>query len=547
MSRLSILLLVSLVLTGSAAEAVVKPRDMPLNEQIPPNPLTGPVSSTEFWTEGQDGLNTATTYHLRKKGFDWSKVDLSSKLPNPDEKLQIPTKFLFPPILYPPQETPGDHRRLLDIAPELTIKQKSKLKIAPEISMAPKLEVPQQVVQDVVADIKSTLADTTFAPKVAIQQKGSLQMKPKMDIAPEFSVNQDVQMEEMLVNADGTVSATGVNNFGTFTAAQEKVPSVSLKEQEVLGDFIDPDVVPPFAKIRVSKVTVTPKKQLEGLEQKQPPIEEQRLPTTDSNYRRIPSFEKQQKEEIQRMQAKSVPPLNMPDYSRVPPASVIKEEEQEEEEEEEEQEEERKLYYHKETQQIADKLASRPSYVLPDSVKIDIDAYTGVWFETHRSKVPSMTFEKDLQCVTANYAAPKPRSFLGIFNDVPTISVTQGGRRGAPDGEEKTSNPTLWQFDPTNHSGKLAYTMPNKILIGGYYVYKVGPKDKRSGKYKWAVVTDDVGLMVWILTREPWQPTQHIVDMLDEEGFNKSWHTLMPTYQGPDCMYPDYVYSKSEQ
>jgi lipocalin len=203
-------------------------------------------------------------------------------------------------------------------------------------------------------------------------------------------------------------------------------------------------------------------------------------------------------------------------------------------------EQERELYYHDETQKLADKLAARPPYILPNSVKIDLSAYTGVWYETHRSKLPSETFEKGLQCVTAFYADPKPDSFLGIFNDVPTLQVTQGGRIGAPDGEEKTSHSTLWQFDDERSPGKLLITMPGKFWIGAYYVHKIGPKGK-DGLYDWAVVTDDLGSMAWILARHPRHRTQHILDMLVEEGFDKEWNTLQPTYQGKDCVYPDYA------
>ena len=121
------------------------------------------------------------------------------------------------------------------------------------------------------------------------------------------------------------------------------------------------------------------------------------------------------------------------------------------------------------------------------------------------------------------------------------MQATQGGRSGAPGGEEKTSHPTLWQFDPENNSGKLVVTMPGKFLMGAYYVHKVGPRNKKSGLYEWAVVTDDLGSMVWVLARRPRYPTQQILEMLGEEGFDKSWNTLMPTYQGKDCVYPDYV------
>ena len=303
---------------------------MPLNEQTPPDPLSS-------------SFNLRKNEYVRKNRFDYAEVDLSDKLSNPDEKIKIPTKVLFPPILYPPDDSleDQDRRSMLDIAPEFTFEQKRRMKIAPEISLAPKLGIAQNtgklsmdtqstqgMTHNKVTGMKEQLGDISFRPKVTVQQSGSMLVKPEMDFAPEFYMQPKEQ--EMNLSADGTASTPN---------------SITPAEVGTTDDFIPPEVVPPFTK------------------------------PTSANA----------------------------DYRRIPPLAEVRE---------------RELYYHQETQKLADKLEARPAYILPNSVKIDLAAYVGVWYETHRSKLPSETFEKDLQCVTAYYATPEPGSFLGIFNDV---------------------------------------------------------------------------------------------------------------------------------
>ena len=195
---------------------------------------------------------------------------------------------------------------------------------------------------------------------------------------------------------------------------------------------------------------------------------------------------------------------------------------------------------------VLDDAHEKPAYVFPSTVQVDLNSFSGVWFETHRSLIPSKTFEKDLQCVTVEYGIPEASSFLGIFAEVPTMTVNQSGRKGGPTGPEKSGTATLWQFDANNNSGKLVMTRPNKAIVGSYYVHSLGEKDEKHGLYSWAVITNLLGNSVWILARKPQKFYEHDMDivlkMLEEQGFNKDFNRPIATHQGADCIYPSYVH-----
>jgi lipocalin len=192
---------------------------------------------------------------------------------------------------------------------------------------------------------------------------------------------------------------------------------------------------------------------------------------------------------------------------------------------------------------------TRPDWLFPKTVDdVDLQAFSGVYFQTHASSIPLATYEKDKYCITANYGNPGKSSFLGIFEDVTTFTVEYNGNKGSPQGEQGDGMHALsWQFDPVKAPGKLVVTADDKFWsISQLRIIRVGPISKRDGKYEYAVVTDAMGTSIFILARNPKKFREKyqvkLFEELEKIGFDKDWNRPYPTYQGYDCNFPQYVY-----
>ena len=193
------------------------------------------------------------------------------------------------------------------------------------------------------------------------------------------------------------------------------------------------------------------------------------------------------------------------------------------------------------------KVSDRPSWILPRTVpNIDLKAYSGVYFQTHASAIPLATYEKDKFCITANYGEPKNSSLLGIFDAVPTMSVEYSGNKGGPKGERGDGmHATAWQFDKKRAPGKLVVTQDDDFHIGQLRIIRVGPLNK-DGKYEYVAKTDLSGTSLFIIARNPKKFREmyqkDLFENLAEDGFDKNFNKPIPTYQGYDCDFPQYVY-----
>lgn len=182
----------------------------------------------------------------------------------------------------------------------------------------------------------------------------------------------------------------------------------------------------------------------------------------------------------------------------------------------------------------------------PSVPELDLDAYAGTWYQTHASLLPNQTYEKGLTCIAANYEIGST-SLLNIFKEVPTISITNAGRKGGPDGDLVVGKGVAWQFFPKYPASFVLTMEPRKkggiIPLGGYKVILLPEVDESTGRYEWAVVRGGTG-SIFVLVRDVQYFKENLQDFLlstlDDMGFNKANNKPLETYQGEDCVYPDF-------
>jgi apolipoprotein D and lipocalin family protein len=129
---------------------------------------------------------------------------------------------------------------------------------------------------------------------------------------------------------------------------------------------------------------------------------------------------------------------------------------------------------------MAGLLSGNPSNDLPTVEKVDLNKYAGLWYEIAR--LPN-SFEKDLQCVTAEYTL-KPNGKVEVLN------------KGYSTKKEafKSSRGRAWVPDD-KYPGRLkvSFFWP---FAGNYYIIVLDPE------YKYALVGDPSREYLWVLSRE---------------------------------------------
>lgn len=138
---------------------------------------------------------------------------------------------------------------------------------------------------------------------------------------------------------------------------------------------------------------------------------------------------------------------------------------------------------------------------LPVVDKVDLQAYTGKWYEIAR--YPNR-FQKGCQNSRATYTL-KPDGNIDVLNECER------------DGDVSSANGTAWVVDPvTNAKLKVSFFWPFK---GDYWILKLG-KD-----YQYSVVSAPSMKYLWILSRTPELPKDTIRGIerhLKELGFDTS-------------------------
>jgi lipocalin len=125
---------------------------------------------------------------------------------------------------------------------------------------------------------------------------------------------------------------------------------------------------------------------------------------------------------------------------------------------------------------------SSPMKTLTTVPNVDLDRYTGKWYEIAR--LPN-SFEKGLVCCTAEYS----------LRDDGKIRVTNTGKQEAGKGKVKSVHGKAWVPDK-NEPGRLKvrFFWP---FSGGYYIFHLD-KD-----YQYVLVGNPSRKYLWLLARSP--------------------------------------------
>lgn len=178
---------------------------------------------------------------------------------------------------------------------------------------------------------------------------------------------------------------------------------------------------------------------------------------------------------------------------------------------------------------------------IANSTKIDtvselnIEQYSGTWFQMYSNLPVMSTFEKDNVCVTAQYGSPDPeikKADVSVINTARLTYPTNGTVAGisgyayVPD-----------SLDP----GKLKVHFDQGApKDADYWVADLGPVNS-DNKYDYAIVTDNLGLTLYVLGRDVKEFNMKynsiVLDKLDALGFNGELKQPISTYQEKDCDY----------
>lgn len=139
--------------------------------------------------------------------------------------------------------------------------------------------------------------------------------------------------------------------------------------------------------------------------------------------------------------------------------------------------------------------------------ELDVDKYLGTWFEI--AKFP-LRFQRGCTCTTATYE-PEDDGDLAVINRC---------REDSPAGDLRMVRGRAWRPAPEAAPGKLkvSFFWP---FSSNYWVIKRGAP--AEGRYPWAVVSDEEGSTLWILSRTPALDEELYRSLLAElsaEGFD---------------------------
>lgn len=165
---------------------------------------------------------------------------------------------------------------------------------------------------------------------------------------------------------------------------------------------------------------------------------------------------------------------------------------------------------------------------------LNIDQYSGTWFQMYSNLPVTSTFEKDNVCVTAQYGPPNPtikNADVSVINTARLTDPTNGTIAGI-NGYAYIPN----QTEP----GKLKVHFDQGApKDADYWVADLGPVN--NNMYDYAIVTDNLGLTLYVLGRDVNQfnikYNSDVLDKLDALGFNGELKKPIPTYQEKDCDY----------
>lgn len=168
--------------------------------------------------------------------------------------------------------------------------------------------------------------------------------------------------------------------------------------------------------------------------------------------------------------------------------------------------------------------------------QLDINRYTGRWYEMYNSLFQRLTFERNSYCTSATYT---------LRPDGKVVNVLNSGNTGSATGPVNDINGTVYQTNPDNAPGELIVSFPSapQSKKANYLVIKLGPATYGSkGEYQYTVITSPGKIFSWILARDVTlfreKYEAETLQFLKENGYNSFYNKPKKTYHEKDCVYP---------
>ena len=167
--------------------------------------------------------------------------------------------------------------------------------------------------------------------------------------------------------------------------------------------------------------------------------------------------------------------------------------------------------------------------------ELNVDQYSGSWFQMYSNLPVFATFEKDNVCVTAQYGPPNPTIKIA------DVSVKNTARLSEPtNGTIAGISGYAYIPDPSEPGKLKVHFDEGAPTDADYWVADLGPVNSEN-KYDYAIVTDSIGLTLYVLGRDVDEFNKKydsiVLDKLDSLGFIGKLLQPIPTYQDADCEY----------
>jgi len=160
--------------------------------------------------------------------------------------------------------------------------------------------------------------------------------------------------------------------------------------------------------------------------------------------------------------------------------------------------------------------------------ELDVAAYLGRWYTVYEDKASILLTSADY-CVTADY---------GLFSST-NISVYNAGRVGSASAP-LTDISGFAVVPDASEPGKLVVSLGGVPVPAPYWVVALGPLNSAS-LYSYAVVTDNLGLGLFVLVRDVDEYFEKydddVQDLLQSLGFTTALNTPVAIPQD-GCEYP---------
>ena len=121
------------------------------------------------------------------------------------------------------------------------------------------------------------------------------------------------------------------------------------------------------------------------------------------------------------------------------------------------------------------------------SQPLDLNAYTGKWYQVYGDKFVMSSFEKNAKCISAEYEKLSDNS-LSVYNK----QINPDESTGSIEGYAYCKDPSFPR--------QLTVVFNNTGMNGPYWIYELGPIV--DNQYQYSIVSDKYKLSLFVLARD---------------------------------------------